>query len=356
MIKKFKDLDIAVVCKTINDKQLERLEELCPVYKHINEDIECEVAIINYDTSIIEYITPRIWKENAKENQGIYQTIHGDYENPAYHWKPPTDKRIKAYIGITKHIVESFKRITDLENVILGYNPLTIDTQPLMLVSATRLSRVKGKDRMIKLANALDAAGIRYIWYVFTNDTNAIPSPNVIYMKPKLDVDKWLSHADYLVQLSDTEACSYSINEALYRNIPVIVTPLPYLKEIGVEDGKNAYIMEFDCSNIDDIVNKIQNVPNFEFKKLPDSYSKILFKSKSNYNDPSYFKKAIAIEDFSLSKFNKIKNLKRADINKSLYGWLYKGDIFECNEKLFRYLNGNNYKNKTVVEEYENTN
>ena len=145
MIKKFKDLDIAVVCKTINEQQLERLEELCPVYKHINEDIDCEVAIINYDTTIIDYITPKIWKENAGENQGIYQAVHGDYENPAYQWKPPTDERIKAYIGITKYIVESFKRITDNKNVILGYNPLTIDTHPLMLISATRLSHVKRK-------------------------------------------------------------------------------------------------------------------------------------------------------------------------------------------------------------------
>ena len=209
---------------------------------------------------------------------------------------------------------------------------------------------------MIKLANALDSAGIKYVWYVFTNDTNAISSPNVRYEKPTLDIDIWLSHCDYLVQLSDTEACSYSINEALYRNIPVIVTPLPYLQEIGVEDGKNAYIMKFDCSNIKDIVDKIQNVPKFEFKQLPDSYSKILFKSKSHYNDTKYFKKVIAIEDFSFSKFNKIQNLIRADINKSDYGWIYKGDIFECNEKIFLYLTGNNYKKKVVVKEYANKN
>lgn len=130
------------------------MQRYCRTYKHINEDIECDVAVINYDTSIIDYITPNIYKENAKENQGIYQVIHGDYENPAYSWKPPTDDRIKAYIGITKHIVESFKRITGLENVILGYNPLTISEQkPLMLVSATRLSRIKRKRQNDKISS-----------------------------------------------------------------------------------------------------------------------------------------------------------------------------------------------------------
>lgn len=276
MIKKYHSLDIAVVYKTADIKQLERIRQYCRTYRHTNEDIICKVAVINYDTSIIDCI---------KEGD-IYQVVHGDYENPAYTWKPPTDDRIKAYIGITKHIVESFKRITGNENVILGYNPLTIEKEKcLVLVSATRLSPIKGKDRMIKLANALDNAGINYVWYVFTNDKKVINSPNVFYMQPRLDVWKWISRADYLVQLSDTEACSYSINEALYRNIPVIVTPLPYLEEIGVKDNENAYIMNFGCSNIDEIVKKIQNVPSFNFAQLKDNYKDILAKGKSKYEE-----------------------------------------------------------------------
>lgn len=143
LVKKYHNLDIAVVYKTAHPNQLARLEEYCPTYKHINQDIDCKVAIINYDVSIIPYITEKIWKENADEDEGIYQAIHGDYESPAYKWKPPTDDRIKDYIGITKHIVESFKRITGNKNVILGYNPLTIDKHPLMLISATRLSPIK---------------------------------------------------------------------------------------------------------------------------------------------------------------------------------------------------------------------
>ena len=285
MAKKYQDLDIAVVYKTAHYTQLARLNNLCRTYQHTNQKIKCKVAIINYDTSIIDYIDSSIYRENAKANEGIYQVVHGDYENAAYSWKPPTDSRIKMYIGVTKYICESFKRITNLENVTYGYNPLTIEEKPkpIILLSATRLSAIKGKDRMIKLANALDQASIDYTWLVFTNDVNAIPSPNVMYMKPTLDIGKWYDLADYLVQLSDTEACSYSINEMLYRNKPVIVTPLPYLKEIGVKDKVNSYIMEFDCSNIDEIVKNIRNIPKFEFKKLPDNYSDILIPGKSKY-------------------------------------------------------------------------
>jgi len=300
MVKKYKDLDIAVVYKNANPKQVERVRKYCKTYQHIKQLIKCKVAIINYDVSIIDYID-----EKAK----IYQVVHGDYENPAYTWKPPTHPRIKEYICITKYICESFKRITGNNNIRLSYNPLTIEEpkKKIVLISATRLSKIKGKDRMVKLARALDNNGINYIWYVFTNDRDTIQSSNVIYMKPRLDTSYWLEQADYLVQLSDTEGCSYSINEALYRNIPVIVTPLPYLEEIGVKDGVNSYIMNFDCSNIDDIVENIQNKPSFQFKKLEDSYKDILAKSKSYYKEEKDMKAKVR----ALKKFEKIKDAER---------------------------------------------
>ena len=277
MVKKYKNLDIAVIYKQANNKQLERLKKYCRCYKHTNQKIECDVAIINYDINIIDFIS-----ENAK----IYQVVHGDYENKAYTMKPPTHEKIYKYITITNYLYDSFKRIAKKENVIMSYNPLTLEeNKKLVLISATRVSPIKGKSRMIRLANELDKQGIEYIWYIFTNDDKEIPNENVVYMKPRLDISYWLKQADYLVQLSDTEACSYSINEALYRNIPVIVTPLPYLKEIGVENRKNAYILEFDCSNIEDVVKNIQNIPKFEFKKLEDKYKDILKESKSHYEE-----------------------------------------------------------------------
>ena len=70
MVKKYKDLDIAVVSKNCDLNQKARLQKYCKVYIHTNEQIECKVAIINYDQSIIQFIN-----KDAK----IYQTIHADY-------------------------------------------------------------------------------------------------------------------------------------------------------------------------------------------------------------------------------------------------------------------------------------
>lgn len=78
---------------------------------------------------------------------------------------------------------------------------------------------------------------------------------------------------------------SYFINECAYRNIPTILTPLPYLEEIGLKDGENCYILNFDCSNVDEVVKKMENKPKFKFEKLKDSYDTILAKGKSQYQE-----------------------------------------------------------------------
>lgn len=64
---------------------------------------------------------------------------------------------------------------------------------------------------MKALAEALDKEQVNYIWYVFTSDKDTINSPNVVFLKERLDVYRWLQECDALIQLSDTEACSYSI-------------------------------------------------------------------------------------------------------------------------------------------------
>lgn len=333
MVKKYQSYDIAVVYKTAHRKQLERLDKYCMCYKHTNQKIKCKTAIINWDTSIIEYI---------EDGADIYQTIHGDYSNPVYTWRPLTHPRIKKYICITKHVLKTFSELMKVDNVMLGYNPLSIDQQDklLILVSATRLSPIKGKNRMIKLADALTAAGINYIWYIFTNDTDAIKNDNVVYMKPRLDVGKWIAKADYVVQLSDTEACSYTINEALYRNIPVITTPLPYLEEIGVKDGINAYILDFDCNNMKHIVDNIMNIPKFNFKRLEDSYDGLLSHRPSHFMEDKFMK--VKVEALGTYKQFNVIDTELGRVPEE-------GEQFEITKERLNILSGNNELGKVFV-------
>ena len=197
--KKYNYLDLAVIYKEADSKQLSRLSKLCPCYKHTNQKIICNVAVINFDVSIIDYI-------NMKAK--IYCGLHCDYKfcKKFDGTEPPIHKRIYKYIALTHYIAKTFKEITGFDNIIVRSNPLTIiKEQTLLLVSATRLSPIKGKYRMQELANALDTANINYIWIVLTNDTNKLTSPNVVFLEPKLDISCILDKADYLIQLSDSE-------------------------------------------------------------------------------------------------------------------------------------------------------
>ena len=213
-------------------------------------------------------------------------TVHADYTQPCYSIIPQfKHPKIKKVFGITQYICDTLKTNFGVD-AELCYNPLMLEPKQkrLTLISATRLSAIKGGKRMKALADALDFAGINYVWYVFTNDNDCINSDNVIFMQPRLDVNKWIAEADYLVQLSDTEACSYSIVEALSYGTKVIVTPLPYLDEMQI-NGANALILNFDLSNLNEVVAKINNVTKVNWQMPQDIYGNYLAIGKSKFEE-----------------------------------------------------------------------
>ena len=61
--------------------------------------------------------------------------------------------------------------------------------------------------------------------------------------------------------------------------------------------------------------------------------------------------KVEVIEEFTLRKFNELKNILRK--GKEEDGRLFVGDTFECDEKITDYLTGNNPINRAVVKVIE---
>ena len=255
MCKKYKDYDIAVVCKTIAPEQLKRLKKFCKVYIHKDQPINCKVIITNWDTSIFDYVN-----EDAKK----YTVIHTDYSNPTERLGLPKDRPDITYIGITESSKKAFEEITGIDRTILCRNPLELeeDEPILTLVSATRLSAIKGGDRMLALANILEKLGINFIWYVLTtNEYKGNPiwqNKNVVHVNNRLDVGNLIKRADWYVQLSICEGDSYSLKEALYRGVPIVVCDLPYFKEIGIENGVNALFYNEDNSNAIEVAEKMK--------------------------------------------------------------------------------------------------
>ncbi len=269
--KIYQDLDITILYQEADPEQLKRLKKYVRVKKYNGEKIKCEKFYINYVDDISENI-------EAKE---YIRIIHADYK--AIQLKPIINPKVSRYIAVSKQAAKSFEELTGIKCDVV-YNPIQIDKpkRVLNLISATRLTAEKGRNRMIKLAKILDEANIPYIWTIFTNDTNIIDNPNVIYMKPRLDIINYIANADYLVQLSDNEGYCYSIVESLCVGTPVIVTDCPVFNEIGVKNGENGFILDFDLNNIN--INDIyEKRLKFEYEPLKNNWNKILAKGESEY-------------------------------------------------------------------------
>ena len=273
MVKKYQDHNITIIYKNADQKQLERLKKYVRCIKWNGQRIKCEKAFFNYNPDIIDNV-------DAKE---YIQIIHADYKTQsglASH----TSSKITKYIGVSQLACDRFTEVTG-KPCELCYNPIILDKpkRVLKLISATRLTAEKGRPRMIKLAELLDKVGVPYQWLIFTNDSNIIKNPNVIYMQPRLDITNYIASSDYLVQLSDCEAYCYSVVEALSVGTPVIVTDLPVYKEIGLNND-NSFRLPLDMSDvpIEDIYNKKFN---FKYEPPKDNWDKVLAAGENTWEN-----------------------------------------------------------------------
>lgn len=303
LAKKYKNYDIAVVCKDVAPEQKKRLSKYCRVYIHNKQKINCKVIITNWDTSIYDYVN-----QDAKK----YTVLHTDYKDPTERLGLPKDRPDITYIGITDISKKNFEEITGIDRTILCRNPLTIEKeQPILtLVSATRLTKIKDNGRHLKLAEALEKQGINFVWYIFTTDeynNNPIWSnPNIIHMKNRLDLGYFMRNADWYVQLSSCEGDSYSLKEALYRDTPIVVCELPYFKEIGIKDNENALFYNIDNSNADEVALKMKTPLKFTFEHIEDGYDNLLDKTKSHYEEDLKMKAEVK----AIKRFQDIENNK----------------------------------------------
>lgn len=231
-----------VYYKDGDPEQIKRLSQLVEVHKY-KEPIKCDKFFCNYGLDI---------EVEAKEK---YEMIHCDFKQ--VNFKPLVYDGFK-YIGVSQLACDSFTELTGKECELI-YNPIEIEIPKveknndgkLHLISATRLTKEKGLQRMQKLAKMLEQAGIDYEWIVYTNRKRQPIGKNVIYKDTKLDIIKEIAKADYLVQLSNCESYCYSVVESLMVGTPVIVTDLPVYKELGIIHNKNAIICDLDMKKVD---------------------------------------------------------------------------------------------------------
>lgn len=327
LARKYKDKDLTILYSNIDSNQLYRLQKYARCIKYRGQKIKCKRAFFNNNVSIIDNI-------DAEE---YIQILHGDYK--ALKWKPDTSEKINRYYAVSKSACNSFKELTGKECGVC-YNPVKVDKPKriLKLISATRLTKEKGKDRIEILANALNKANIPYVWLIFTDDDKAINNPNVFYMKPRLDVRDYIAQADYTVQLSDTEAYSYTVLESLILGVPVIVTPVPSFYEQGINEN-NSIVIDFDMNNIP-IKDIYEKEFNFTYTPRKDGWDKLLLDGKNTYQEELNKKYLVEATDEYEKNYIVDKDLNRVPL---------KGEQWIINQVRLKILTTDNEFNKPFV-------
>ena len=299
--KKYKDYDITIFYDQADEIQLQRLRKLVRCKKRIKgEIVKCNKVFFNFNLDMIDDI----------EAEEYYFVGHANYEELGY--KPAVDhKKLTHFIGVSQFSTDKLdewgERLGVNTNTIRCYNPLTLEPKQKLihLVSACRLDdEVKGGKRTLKLIEALDKYCAKnnrnYIWTIFTNPTKIkVDSPNVVLMKPRIDVRPYIADADYVLQLSnDMETYCYTINEALGYGVPIVTTPLSILKELPITDNEHI-ILDWNCNNVDEVAKQIfeKEVKPFEYIPPEDEWNKLLAEGKSLYKEEMKMKYLVEATD-----------------------------------------------------------
>lgn len=285
--RKYKDLDIAVLYKTGDREQIRRLKKYVKVIKYTGQPIKCKRAFFNYTIDLIDNIV-------AEE---YIQVIHAMYISNKL--EPHIHPKISHYLAVSEGAGKEWEELTGIKTEICR-NVLTISEEekqePILLISATRLTDEKGAWRMQKIANLLDQANILYLWLIFTDSPEKIHSPNIAYLKPTLNIRpyiKMVAGKGYGVQLSDCEGDCYFTRECEAFGVPLICTPIPSFKEQGLVDGKNCYYVPFNMEDID--ITKILKIPAYKGYVGEDTWNKWLIQEPSKYEKEKNMKVKVKV-------------------------------------------------------------
>ena len=258
--------DILVLYGDLDIEQTNRLSRIVKVKKNNeSEPIVCDTIILNRLT------------DNIPKNVTYKKSIQMCHACVQINYRVPQDRDYT--INVSRAAKESWG--DESKNGIVIHNFSYIESKKaLFLISATRVSTIdKGENdgRMRKLAQMLEGSGIPYVWLNFSDKRLKNMPEGFVNMPATLNIQSYIERADYLVQLSDAEAYSMSILEALTLNTAVIATPFPSLYEEGFVDGVHGYAVPFDM-NFD--VKKLLDVPEFEFeydnKSIASQWRKII--------------------------------------------------------------------------------
>ena len=246
--------DVTVLYCSGDYTRLSKMSQLVKMEQYDeNKVYECDIFIRNSVWGLIP--------KNIKAKRMI-EMRHANYKylyDKGWLFNQYQDMGIKEIVGCGEFV-------SKMSNEVLHDNPITIKNillprkktnKILKLISCTRLDSQKGWGRMLQMMNMMRNAGIKFTWDIFTNSKQRCEYEEVHFWNARYDIWDYLANADYTVLLSDSEGLSYTVQESLQYQVPVICTDVGGNAEL-IKDGVNGYLVPLDM-NFD--VNKITNIP-----------------------------------------------------------------------------------------------
>lgn len=274
-----KEYDITILYDSLMDVNFKRFSKHFNLVKYDNQvNYTCNRLLATFST----YYYPN----NIYPLEANYLFIHAnmsDYPD-ARRFNNYGEDIYTKYVAVSKTTALKAVGYFDTKNISYIYNPFKLDDSlvvpHLKLVSAQRSSGVKKLDRLSVIANILDEEGIPYTWNVFTDSDTGTNKKGLIYRDRVYNPLPFIKDSDYFVLLSDSEACPYSILEALSLNTKVVVTPIEVYDEIGVRDGENAIVIPFEYfdsenkENLREVVRKmyLEKDKTYNYEYDPSKY------------------------------------------------------------------------------------
>ena len=254
------EFDITILCNTFDDSILLDLScyAVCDIYVR-EKQYECDIYLHNYQDNDFK---PNIYARRR------FIVLHCDYAKYSH---SGAFEGHNKYIAVSEDSAQGMKNVYGIDCTAI--EPFLSEHKPKKVyrfVSATRIHRTKGWDRMMQLCQMLADRDIRFQWLLFT-DGRVKPMPYLGFLnmgaQPNEIVRDYMADADYVVQLSDHEGFCYSVHESLSVGTPCLVTDIPVFRNVIV-NGYNGYRLPLDMDNIplDEILNNVPNNFNYRLK------------------------------------------------------------------------------------------
>lgn len=339
--------DVTILYCSGDSERLEKMEKLIKMEKYQEgQTYECDIFIRNSVWGIIP--------KNIKAKRMI-EMRHANYKyllEQGLLYQQYKDMGIKEIVGCGEFVSKMSDEVlhdhpTTIKNILL---PRKKTNRILKLISCTRLDPAKGWNRMLKMAQMMRDANIKFTWDIFTNGTDYKKQntfEEIHFWKQRYDIWDYLANADYSVLLSDSEGLPYTIQESLQYQVPCIVTDVGGCAEL-IKEGINGYVVPLDMNFDIRKITKIPKCEEYDNHALEDWLKYLEYDGKLDKQkiiDEIKEEKIMKAKVIALKSFEGIRDAERNVFPKENEEWI-------CSKERADYLVANNVvKIVEIIEE-----